>query len=105
MKVRGKIIDLFTRCEHYKSELDIIAIKFKCCGKYYACYKCHNEEVNHNIQKWKIDEFNAKAVLCGACGNEMTINEYFNSNNKCRFCNSSFNPKCVRHNHLYFQSF
>lgn len=34
--VHGISVDDKTRCEHYHSLLDIIAIKFKCCGKYYA---------------------------------------------------------------------
>lgn len=42
-KVYGSLIDTETRCRHYFTEEDIIAIKFKCCNKYYPCYKCHNE--------------------------------------------------------------
>lgn len=42
-KIYGATIDNETRCTHYHTPLDIIAIKFKCCDKYYPCYKCHNE--------------------------------------------------------------
>ena len=37
--VCGVAIDAQTRCAHYHSELDRIAIKFKCCQAYYACYQ------------------------------------------------------------------
>ena len=30
--------------------LDVIAIKFKCCNKYYPCYKCHEEHESHAIK-------------------------------------------------------
>ena len=41
--IKGKPVDKQTRCEHYQSELDIIAIKFKCCNDYYPCFSCHAE--------------------------------------------------------------
>ncbi|GIQ68268.1 hypothetical protein XYCOK13_10920 [Xylanibacillus composti] len=31
-------IDEQTRCRHYHSELDRIAIRFKCCDQFYGCY-------------------------------------------------------------------
>ena len=37
--------------------LDVIAIKFKCCDKYYPCYKCHDEHESHSIQRWTEKEF------------------------------------------------
>lgn len=100
--IKGKIIDSNTRCVHYNSEFDIIAIKFKCCNIYYPCYKCHEEEADHGIQKWKKHEDASKAVFCGNCHNEITIEQYINSNNKCPFCKSSFNPTCKEHYHFYF---
>ncbi len=30
--VKGKLVDDQTRCVHYRSTLDVIAIKFKCCN-------------------------------------------------------------------------
>ncbi|WIZ15667.1 CHY zinc finger protein [Staphylococcus aureus] len=50
-KVYGSLIDTETRCRHYFTEEDIIAIKFKCCNKYYPCYKCHNEFEKHAIER------------------------------------------------------
>ena len=36
--VAGDVIDSETRCTHYHSELDIIAIKFYCCDTYFPCF-------------------------------------------------------------------
>ena len=66
--VRGVNVDSHTGCAHYRSRLDIIAIKFKCCHTYYACYYCHEAEAGHPAQVWKSHEFDKKAILCGACG-------------------------------------
>lgn len=101
--VKGKIIDNETRCEHYHSRLDVIAIKFKCCNEYYPCYQCHEETTNHEVEIWRKEEWNTKAILCGVCKEELTINEYFHSNNHCPYCKAAFNPDCKRHYHLYFE--
>lgn len=103
IQVKGNIIDNETRCEHYHSRLDVIAIKFKCCDEYFACYECHRESVNHGAKVWQKEEWNTKAILCGVCKEELTINEYFDSNNNCPYCNAAFNPKCSNHYHLYFE--
>ena len=102
-EVKGKLVDDETRCEHYHSQLDVIAIKFKCCNEYYACFECHEQTMNHQPQIWKKEEWNTKAILCGVCKTELTINEYFNSNNHCPHCNLAFNPHCSKHYHLYFE--
>lgn len=102
-KVYGKVIDDKTRCEHYQSPVDIIAIKFKCCDKYYPCHQCHEETADHAAQVWDKDERDTKAILCGVCKTELTINEYMNSGNECPNCKSSFNPNCSKHYHLYFK--
>ena len=104
IKVYGKLVDSETRCEHYHSPLDIIAIKFKCCDKYYPCYECHEETTDHTAMVWNKDEGDTKGILCGVCKYELTINEYMNSNDKCPNCRSAFNPNCRKHYHLYFQS-
>jgi uncharacterized CHY-type Zn-finger protein len=41
LQIRGAEVDKETRCAHYCSPLDIIAIKMACCGVYYACKDCH----------------------------------------------------------------
>ena len=104
IEVYGKVIDDNTRCEHYHSPADIIAIKFKCCQKYYPCYKCHEETAGHVAQPWNKNEWNMKAILCGACKTELTIEEYMQSGNHCPDCKAAFNPDCSKHYHLYFQT-
>lgn len=103
IEVKGKIVDGETRCVHYHSPLDVIAIKFKCCGYYYPCYQCHEETTDHEPMVWKKEEWNTKAILCGVCKEELTINEYFNSGNHCPHCLAAFNPNCSKHYHLYFE--
>ena len=100
--VHGKPIDDATRCVHYHSPLDVIAIKFKCCGKYYPCYQCHEEEAGHKAQTWKIDEWDTPAVLCGLCKTELSIEQYMHSRNHCPHCRAAFNPNCSKHYDLYF---
>ncbi|WP_289355543.1 CHY zinc finger protein [Paenibacillus sp. S-12] len=96
-------IDTMTRCRHYHSEVDVIAIKFKCCDVYYGCYYCHAEMADHQPIVWPMEEQGAKAILCGSCYAELTIEQYLNSHYKCPVCNVSFNPGCKNHNHLYFE--
>ena len=104
IKVYGKLVDGETRCEHYDSPLDIIAIKFKCCDNYYPCYQCHEETADHPAKVWNKDDWDTKGILCGVCKYELTINEYMKSNDQCPNCRSAFNPNCSKHYHLYFQS-
>lgn len=101
--IKGKIVDDETRCRHYHSPLDVIAIKFKCCNEYYPCFECHQESVSHEAKVWYREEWHVKAILCGVCKQELTIQEYLNSNNLCPHCNAAFNPKCSLHHHLYFE--
>ncbi|WP_085990853.1 CHY zinc finger protein [Oceanobacillus senegalensis] len=89
------------RCKHYHGENDIVLIKFKCCNKYFPCYKCHDENREHLTQKWKKEEFHKKAILCGACHRELTIDEYLYKK-ECKYCHSNFNPNCSRHYNIYF---
>ena len=103
LEIKGRLTDNFTRCRHYHSALDIIAIKIKCCNTYYACIHCHEETAEHPVDLWLQKEWDTKAILCGACKTEMSINEYFNCEYKCPNCHSAFNPKCSNHNHLYFE--
>ncbi len=103
VKVLGSTVDKYTRCVHYHSDIDIIAIKFHCCGKYYPCYQCHNEHAGHPISVWPKKDFQTKAILCGKCKTELTIDEYLHSHSICPECHSSFNPGCQLHYHLYFE--
>jgi uncharacterized CHY-type Zn-finger protein len=100
--VRGINLDVQTRCEHYRGPTDIVAIKMKCCGEYYACKDCHVELAGHPVEVWPEAEWDEKAILCGACRSELTISQYMRSGNRCVFCGADFNPKCRNHYHHYF---
>src|ERR1700744_5313012 len=91
-EVRGIDLDAQTRCVHYRTALDIIAIKMKCCGVYYACKDCHEAWADHAIQVWPQSEWAERAVLCGACGHEMSIEQYMASGYECPGCGAGFNP-------------
>lgn len=102
MKVYGSTVDDETRCTHYHTEKDIIAIKFKCCDRYYPCYKCHEEDVNHSIERWPKEQFDEPAILCGKCHTELTIREYMNTDS-CPHCRATFNERCAAHYPIYFE--
>lgn len=93
-----------TKCTHYHSDKDIIAIKLKCCNKYYSCIFCHNEAENHETQVWSHDEFSNEAILCGNCESLLSIESYLKCNSVCPKCKASFNPGCSNHYHYYFSN-
>ena len=101
--INGVDVDPQTRCGHYHTDLDIIAIKFKCCGWWFPCFECHAETAGHEASVWPIGERDTHAILCGNCGHQFTINEYFDSNSICPSCDSKFNPGCENHYYLYFK--
>lgn len=101
--VRGVDLDAQTRCAHWRSPLDIIAIKMKCCGEYHACKDCHDALADHVAQVWPKSEFDENAVLCGACGTELSIRAYLECGNVCPACGAGFNPGCKLHHHFYFE--
>jgi uncharacterized CHY-type Zn-finger protein len=100
--VHGLDLDPQTRCAHYRTALDIIAIKMKCCDTYYACKDCHDALADHPITTWPHNEWDQKAILCGACNTELSISEYLQCENQCPACNAHFNPGCANHYHFYF---
>jgi uncharacterized CHY-type Zn-finger protein len=103
VEVKGVGVDPQTRCAHYHSERDIIAIKFACCQTYYPCHLCHDACADHPAVPWPRSRRSEKAVLCGTCGTELTIEEYLTCGSLCPKCGSFFNPGCQRHYHLYFE--
>ncbi|HXO04582.1 MAG TPA: CHY zinc finger protein, partial [Candidatus Sulfotelmatobacter sp.] len=102
LDVRGVNLDAQTRCEHYHGPTDIIAIKMKCCGVYYACKDCHETLAGHPIEVWSEREWTQKAILCGACRAELTIHQYMQCESRCPTCRERFNPGCRNHYHFYF---
>jgi uncharacterized CHY-type Zn-finger protein len=102
-EVHGVNLDAQTRCLHYHGPKDIIAIRMKCCGVYYACKDCHIALADHPVEVWPESEWNREGVLCGACGAELTIRQYFDSKFRCPVCQAHFNPGCSNHYDSYFQ--
>lgn len=103
-QVNGIDVDAQTRCKHYSKPVDIIAIKMRCCGAYYACKDCHDVQADHSIEVWPRGEWDDKAVLCGACGAELSIRQYLDCSNSWPACQSSFNPGCRNHYPFYFEA-
>lgn len=104
-EVFGRDVDAETRCAHWHSVRDIIAIRMFCCKKYFACIECHSEsnQNQHPTAVWPRNMFDEPDnVLCGHCGNRMSINRYWSSQNTCPSCKSEFNPGCAKHYHMYF---
>jgi uncharacterized CHY-type Zn-finger protein len=100
--VAGIDLDAETRCRHYHSRLDIVAIKMRCCGTYYACKDCHDALAGHPIAVWPAEVRDTPAILCGACGTELAIRQYLDCGDHCPACGAPFNPGCRTHRHFYF---
>ena len=97
-------IDDQTRCKHWNSPLDVIAIKMPCCGKYFSCFECHRESTDHTAKVWRKSQFASElAILCGSCKIELTVEQYLDSGSSCPRCQAAFNPRCSAHYHLYFE--
>jgi uncharacterized CHY-type Zn-finger protein len=102
--VHGVGIDAETRCAHWHGPTDVIALRMKCCGRWYPCFDCHAELVEHPPEVWPLAERDAGAVLCGACGAVLGIDAYLGCESTCPECTAAFNPGCALHHHLYFES-
>lgn len=102
--VHGLKLDPETRCLHWHSARDVVAIKMKCCGQYYACKDCHDALADHPIARWPEREWDEKAILCGICCAEITIRCYLACEDSCASCGASFNPGCRLHRHYYFET-
>jgi uncharacterized CHY-type Zn-finger protein/uncharacterized RDD family membrane protein YckC len=101
VNVRGLEVD-DSGCTHWRSPLDIIAIKFKCCGEWYKCFECHRSLAGHEAIRWQQAQFDMPAVLCYSCKHQLTISEYIACDSQCPCCNAAFNPGCANHYDLYF---
>lgn len=100
--VYGVDVDDETRCAHYDTERDIIAIRFPCCERFYPCFRCHDAVADHPRETWPADGWDTEAVLCGVCGVKLTISAYLDSGSRCPECDAEFNPGCANHYGLYF---
>ena len=101
--VYGVDVDANTRCGHYHGRQDVVALRFKCCGRWYPCRQCHDAGERHAAAVWPLPEHDARAVLCGACGYRLQIAEYLSAGAQCSYCGAAFNPGCANHYHLYFE--
>jgi uncharacterized CHY-type Zn-finger protein len=101
--IHGRLLDAQGRCAHYRGPLDIVAIRFRCCGKYYACHACHDELESHASARWRRTHGAERVALCGACRAELTLAEYLSCGHRCPRCGAGFNPGCAGHRHLYFE--
>lgn len=102
-QVCGIDLDAQTRCAHYHSVRDIIAIRMKCCGVFYACKECHEALADHAIRVWPRDEFDRQVILCGSCRTKLSIRQYLEGADMCPVCEAPFNPGCRNHYHFYFE--
>lgn len=103
-QVKGVDLDPQTRCAHYHTARDIIAIKMACCGTYYACRECHDALAGHEASLVPTCHWGEPGILCGACGVEITVTAYLAGNSHCPVCAAPFNPGCKTHLHLYFET-
>jgi uncharacterized CHY-type Zn-finger protein len=81
--VRGVDMDPETRCAHWASDSDVVAIRAPCCGVYYPCSACHEALADHVLEPIPGAEFDAPGVLCGACGTALTVHEYLDTDHAC----------------------
>lgn len=101
--VFGNTIDDETRCIHYGTPADVIAIKFFCCSRYYPCHLCHAEAETHSPGRWPRVQWDQRAILCGVCRHELTVDEYL-AVSSCPNCQAEFNEGCRLHSHYYFET-
>lgn len=102
--VHGVTLDPQTRCGHWHGPLDVVALKMRCCGEYYACRECHDALAGHAAAVWPKGEWDQPAVMCGVCGTELSVHAYMASGDRCPGCGAGFNPGCRKHYHLYFEA-
>lgn len=101
--VYGLTVDDQTRCIHYGTSLDVVAIEFHCCRRLYPCHLCHDEVADHDASRWPRHMWREPAILCGVCRSRITIARYL-ATDVCPSCEAPFNPGCRLHSHLYFET-
>ncbi|MCK8617438.1 hypothetical protein LNP00_03530 [Fructobacillus sp. M158] len=87
-------------CQHYHSDLDVVALLCGTCQVYFACYHCHDALQSHAFTA--VDEGVGKPVLCGRCRTKLSYQAY--QKGFCPNCQAAFNPACARHHDFYFKS-
>lgn len=102
--VRGQGVGPETRCGHYAADVDVVAIRFYCCGTYFPCHACHDACADHAPEVWPRARFDRPAVLCGVCETELAIEDYIEAGDTCPACGAGFNPNCADHYDRYFET-
>lgn len=102
-EIHGIALDPATRCAHFRGPSDIVAIRMKCCDRFYACRSCHDALADHDARVWPAAERDRLAVRCGACRDVFSIGDYLRADDRCPRCGAGFNPRCRLHHHLYFE--
>lgn len=100
--LRGVSVDSQTRCVHYHTPRDVMAIAFPCCETFYPCRGCHEACCEHDARRWPPERFDEQAILCGVCRERLSIESYLSSNHCCPSCGVRFNPGCAKHWDRYF---
>ncbi len=105
MIVQGIDVDDAGRCAHYQTQLDIVSFRLPCCDGFWACRECHDAlHPEHLVQVWGPDEWRRRIVLCGACKGRFSLKVYSADHTRCPKCFVPWNPNCIYHHALYFQS-
>ncbi|MEM6803015.1 MAG: hypothetical protein AAF696_16540 [Bacteroidota bacterium] len=103
-KVWGINPDAQSRCKHWHSEVDIVALRMPGDDHFYPCHECYEAIHGEAPPPWPKESFeSAQAILCGNCAHLMTVKTYWASNNQCPNCSHAFNPGCAKHYHHYFE--
>ena len=97
-KIWGREIDSEGRCAHYHQNNDIVGLKCSTCQKYFACYQCHDELMDHSFKACDKTDYPA---ICGKCRNIINFEDY--KEGSCIHCHAPFNPNCHRHWSIYFK--
>ena len=107
--VHGAAIDEQTRCVHWHSPRDVVAIKMHCCQLFYPCHSCHQQQTDtlpHPHTVWPRDKWHHPALLCGVCKSLIAIDEYLSVyetsassavDPRCPRCAAAWNPGCGKH--------
>lgn len=100
--VRGRTVDDETRCVHYATVLDVVAIRFHCCDAYWPCAECHEEGAGHEAVRVPVADRDRPGILCGVCRHELSVTTYLRVE-ACPRCGAAFNPRCALHRDRYFE--
>ena len=96
-----------SRCAHWHSDLDVLALQSPCCSKFYACATCHDALEDHPLQPWPADtKLSTKVLLCGVCEATFSAGQYLSGDKFCPdpACAAPFNPGCRKHWHVHFSA-